>query len=177
MAAPKGNQFWKLRSEHGRDYLFSNTEIFEKEISAYFNWVDSHPWYKVEAVKSGDLAGTLIKIPNARPYTLSGLCIYLNASESYWKKFRATPGLSEDFLSIISRTEEIIRTNKFEGAAVGAFKENIMIRDLGMAEKTEARQVDKNGNDVAPTGPPALLMVMQAGEHPDFDIKETEDDE
>lgn len=165
-----------MRSEHGRDYLFSTPAELEKEISAYFNWVDSHPWYKVEAIKSGDNAGKLIKIPNARPYTLSGLCIYLNASENYWKEFRKTPELSKDFLAIISRTEEIIRTNKFEGAAVGAFKENIMIRDLGMAEKTEARQVDRNGNDVAQAGPPALLMVLQSGEDADFDIKESEDD-
>lgn len=146
MAAPKGNQFWKLRSEHGRDYLFATPELLEKEISAYFNWVDAHPWYKVEAVKSGDMAGSLIKIPTQRPYTLSGLCIYLNASESYWKSFRKTDGLSEDFLSIISRTEEIIRTQKFEGAAVGAFNANIIARDLGLVDKTETKGTMVNIN-------------------------------
>lgn len=173
-AAPKGNQFWKLRSEHGRDYLFATPEELEREISAYFNWVDSHPWYKVEAIKSGDNAGKLIKIPNARPYTLSGLCIYLNASESYWKEFRKREGLSDDFMSIISRTEEIIRTNKFEGAAVGAFKENIMIRDLGMAEKTEARNVDKDGNDI-PQAPQIMVIAPGTKEYDEFDIKESEE--
>jgi|ERR1041385_4294650 hypothetical protein len=146
MAAPKGNQFWKLRSEHGRDYLFATPELLELEISAYFNWVDGHPWYKVEAVKSGDLAGSLIKVPYARPYTLSGLCIYLNASENYWKEFRKRDGLSDDFMAIISRTEEIIRTQKFEGAAVGAFNANIMARDLGLVDKTETKGTMLNIN-------------------------------
>lgn len=28
MAAPKGNQFWMLRSKHGRDKLFATPEAY-----------------------------------------------------------------------------------------------------------------------------------------------------
>lgn len=173
MAAPKENQFWKLRSEHGRDFLFENPERLLKEIERYFNWVDAHPWFMVEAIKSGDNAGKLIKIPRARPYTLSGLCIYLNASESWWRNFRSNVDLSQDFLSIISRAEEVIRTNKFEGAAVGAFNANLMSRDLGMAEKVDSRNVDKDGNDVTP--PSVIQIVQQKADSDELEIKESEE--
>ena len=157
MAAPKHNQFWRNRTEHGREKLFATPELLQEAIHQYFNWVDGHPWYRNEAVKSGDLAGTIVKIPVARPYTLTGLCIYLGASENWWKEFRKNDNLSKDFLAIITRTEEIIRTQKFEGAAVGAFNANIIARDLGMVDKGEMGFRDKDGN---PTDPPKQVMII-----------------
>lgn len=146
MPAPKGNQFWKIRSEHGRDLLFETPELLRAEIERYFNWSDGHPWHKVEAIKSG--SGKLIKVPMARPYTLTGLCLFLNASESWWKNFRRNKGLSEDFLSIVDWAEDVIRTQKLEGAALGVFNSNIVARELGMADRIDTRKVDKDGNDV-----------------------------
>ena len=139
MGAPKGNQFWKLRSSHGREKLFETPELLMEACQEYFNWCDAHPWYKVEASKSPTIKKDqqLIKVPTAIPYTLSGLCIYLDASESWWREFRKNPSLSKDFLSVITRVEEIIRTQKFTGAVVGAFNANIIARDLGLTEKTE----------------------------------------
>lgn len=139
MAAPSGNQFWRLRSKHGRDLLFKTPQLLQEACEEYFNWCDAHPWYKIEASKSpyAKKEDRLIKIPTAIPYTLSGLCIYLGASESFWKEFRKNTELSEDFLSVISRVEEIIRTQKFTGAAVGAFNANIIARDLGLSDKQE----------------------------------------
>lgn len=178
MAAPLGNQFWKNRSEHGRDFLFAKAPLLKTEISKYFNWLDAHPWYKVEAIKSGEMAGKLIKVPTARPYTLSGLCIYLNASESWWKNFRKNDNLTEDFLSVISWAEDVIRTQKFEGAAVGAFNANIISRDLGLADQLNSRQVDKNGNDVDQSPSKIILIQRRAGQDiddEDLEIKESED--
>lgn len=178
MAAPMGNQFWKNRSEHGRDFLFAKAELLRSEISKYFNWVDGHPWFKVEAIKSGDMAGTLMKVPTARPYTLSGLCIYLNASESWWKNFRKNENLNDDFLSVISWTEDVIRTQKIEGASVGAFNANIISRELGLADQVNSRQVDRNGNDVDPAPSKIYLIQRKLGQDiddEDLDIKESED--
>lgn len=58
--APRGNQFWKLRSKHGRDRLFETPDLLWEAATEYFNWVDAHPWYKVEAIKSDESAGKLI---------------------------------------------------------------------------------------------------------------------
>ena len=158
MAAPKHNQFWKNRSEHGREKLFATPELLQKAVEEYFNWIDGHPLYLADVIRSGDAAGTIVKIPKQRPYTLTGLCIYLGASESWWKEFRKNP---KDFLSIVTRTEEIIRTQKLEGAAIGAFNANIIARDLGMVDKQEQGYRDKDGN---PTDPPKQVMIINGKE-------------
>ena len=168
MAAPKGNQFWKLRSSHGRDYLFKNPDDLWLAATEYFNWCDAHPWFKVEVLKGGDRAGEKVKVPNARPYTLSGLCVYLDASENYWHSFKKNVDLSKDFLLIVSRVEEIINTQQFEGASVGAFNANIIARKQGLAEKSE-----HTGKDGAPLSAPSMIIV-QPGDSSGFEIKESE---
>lgn len=135
MAAPKGNQFWRIRSKHGRDKLFANADMLWNAALEYFQWSDENPWVKCEAIKSGEQAGEIIRIPTARPYTIKGLCIYLDVNESYWRDFKKSDNLSEDFSSVITRVEEIIATQKFEGAAVGAFNPTIIARDLGLVDK------------------------------------------
>lgn len=137
MSAPLANQFWKNRSEHGRKLLFEDPDKLWEAAMKYFNWVDAHPWYSIETNKNAILAkDKLIKVPTVRPYTFSGLAIYLNASENYWHSFRKNKDLSEDFLLIIERIDSIINTQQFEGAAVGAFNANIIARKQGLRENT-----------------------------------------
>ncbi len=135
--APKGNKFYLLRSKHGRDPLFADAELLREAAYEYFAWIDRTPWKRNEAIKSGDRAGTIIKVPTARPYTLSGLCIYLGADESFWRNFRAQQKDNEGFSAVIRHIEAIIRTQKFEGAAVGVFNANIISRDLGLVDKQQ----------------------------------------
>jgi hypothetical protein len=135
MSAPRGNKFWKLRSKHGRDTLFATPDMLWEAACEYFTWCDKNPWKKQEAIKSGDNAGTLISVPTQRPYTMSGLCIYLDCNQAYFRQFKERCG--EDFSTVITRIEEIIETQQFEGAAVGAFNANIIARKLGLADKKE----------------------------------------
>lgn len=138
MAAPRGNQFWKQRSKHGRNTLFANAEALWEAAREYFEWCDNNPWLKAEAIKSGDMAGEIMKVPTARPYSLSGLLLYCGANETFWRQFKATDaGKSEDFSSIITHIEEVINTQQFEGASVGAFNANIIARKLGLSDKQD----------------------------------------
>lgn len=138
MGAPKGNQFWKLRSKHGRDKLFTSPEMLWKAACEYFQWCDENPWVKNEAVKSGDLAGTIMKVPTSRPYTLTALCLYLGCNTKYFSDFEASLKESEkDFSEVVTRIRETIYSQKFEGAAIGAFNANIIARDLGLSDKQE----------------------------------------
>ena len=200
MAAPKGNQFWKLRSEHGREKLFATPDLLWDAACQYFNWCDGHPWYKVQPARSSQpdyykegeepkRPEKLIKIPQVIPYTLSGLTLFLDASERYWTNFRSETHkklkdnpldkLSNDFMQVIERVETIIKTQKLTGAAVGAFNANIISRELGMADRVEARQVDKEGNDVPPANLPATIQIIQrpaaADSSDDLEIREEED--
>jgi hypothetical protein len=143
---PKGNQFWRLRSEHGRDKLFETPTLLWEAATEYFNWCDSHPWYKVEANKAQTKPeDRLLKIPTQRPYTLSGFLLYIGASEGYLRAFRKTA--NTDFLSVIGEIETIVETQQFEGAIVGVFNSNIIARKLGLTEKVDASLSNPKAND------------------------------
>jgi hypothetical protein len=68
-----------------------------------------------------------------RAMTVSGLCIFLDISPKTWAEYRAR----EDFTPIASRVDEIIRTQKFQGAAADLLNPSIIARDLGLADKSE----------------------------------------
>jgi hypothetical protein len=133
MAAPIGNNFYLLRSKSGRNKKFNKPEALLQACYEYFESCDSNPWYKNEAIKSGDMTGTIIQVPTARPYTLRGLYVFIGIDRKTWDAYSAR----KDFTPITTHVEDIIYTQKFEGAAVGAFNANIIARELGLSEKTE----------------------------------------
>jgi len=134
MAAPSNNQFWKLRSKHGRDKLFATPELMWEAACEYFQWCEDNPWMKTETTIRG--ANTDVKTtPTERPFTMQGLCLYLDCNTQYFNQFKKE--LKEDdkdFSLVITRIEENIYKQKFEGAAVGAFNANIIARDLGLTD-------------------------------------------
>lgn len=130
MAAPKGNQFWKQRASHGRELIFSSPTVLWEAAVEYFEETDKRTWIKIEfhgkdAVKC--------EVPQTTPYTLTGLYTFLDIVPNTWLNYRE----KEDFLPIITRIEQIIYTQKFEGASVGAFNSNIIARDLGLRDTKE----------------------------------------
>lgn len=138
MSAPHGNQFWKQRSKHGNDLIFSSPVIMWEAACEYFEWCDSNPFIEVAFMGKNI---TQVKIPRMRPYTLDGLCTFLNVASSYFREFKRTTlpkqENAEDFLSVITRIEAIIRNQKFSGAAAGFFNANIIARDLGLVDKQQ----------------------------------------
>lgn len=149
MAAPVGNEFWKLRSKHGRDKLFESPELLWQAACEYFQWCENNPFTKSEAktVNIGDYQSQIeiAKIPMMRPFTIQGLSSYLDCNTQYLAQFEASlkeknDALSKDFTLVITRIREAIYNQKFSGAASGFFNANIIARDLGLADK---KDVDK----------------------------------
>lgn len=131
--AKKNNKTWALRSKHGRDKIFSNPTILLEAVGEYFAWADKNPWYKSEALKSGELAGKIIEIPAQRPYTLKALCHFLDVDFTTWQLYKER----ENFKAAVTLVEEYIYTQKLEGAIVGVFNSNIIARHLGLVDKTD----------------------------------------
>ena len=132
------NQFWKLRSSHGRDLLFASPSLLWEAACEYFEWCSTNPWNKQEAIKSGELAGTIMQVPTARPFTMHGLCLYIDCSTSYFRAFKSTATEDKkDFLTVIEKIEEVVYQQQFEGATVGAYNANIISRALGLTDKQE----------------------------------------
>lgn len=144
MGAPKGNEYWKLRSKHGRDKLFSTPEELWDAACEYFQWVEENP---LKETKGFAYQGTVTKeeFPKMRAMTLSQLCFYLNASEHYWWEFKRQCKANDekDFLLIIGQIENTIYNQKFQGAAAGLLETNIIARDLGLKDKSDLTSDDK----------------------------------
>lgn len=143
MSAPLGNKFWELRSTHGRDNLFASPELMWEAACDYFEWCDGNPFMESEAkvVSNGNGEGSsveIVEVPRMRPYTLHGLCLYLDCTTNYFKEFKKQ-GRSkiEDFMPVIEKIEEVIYNQKFSGAASGFLNANIISRDLGLIDKKE----------------------------------------
>jgi len=132
MGAPRNNQFWKLRSKHGRDKLFTTPELLWKAACEYFQWCENNP------IKAYDNKGTknVNLVSFRRPFTLKGFCLYCDATEHWYYEFKKAldDEKDKDFLYICHKIEDIIYNQKFEGAAIGIFNANIIVRNLGLSE-------------------------------------------
>ena len=157
MGAPKGNQFWKLRSKHGRNRLFATPELFWEAATEYFQWCDDNPALILEQKKGNqniklsisedtdtedlkEMLSPLVSIPTKIPYTIQGLCLYCDCNVMFFNNFEdslkdKTDPLSKDFSIICTRIREIIYNQKFTGASVGYFNASIIARDLGLVDK------------------------------------------
>ncbi len=143
MPAPKNNQFWKLRSKHGRDKLFTIPDILREGSYEYFTACVNNP-IKVQnwVGKDGDeVTKELIRV-----FTWSGLATFLNCDEKTLYDYGHNEE-HKDFHPTYTHISQIIKTQKFEGAAAGIFNANLISRDLGLAEKQDNRLVDSEGND------------------------------
>ena len=72
--------------------------------------------------------------------------MFLDCSTSYFRTFKKTirdkkeeniTQNDKDFLSVITRIENIIFTQKFTGAAADLLNPNIIARDLGLMDHTK----------------------------------------
>lgn len=132
MAAPTGNSFWQARSSHGRAPKFDNAEELWDACCEYFEWVESNPLWEDKLVTFQGSA-THEPVAKMRAMTISGLCIFLDISRETWGKYRDRDG----FTDIVLRVDEIIRTQKFQGAAADLLNPNIIARELGLTDKQE----------------------------------------
>lgn len=146
MSAPEGNQFWKLRSKHGRDKIFETPAILWEACEEYFEKTESRKWIRKDWVGKDAME---VKRETETPFTLTGLFVFLEIDRKTWDLYR----LREEFIPVTTRVEQIMYTQKFEGASVGAFNANIIARDLGLREQTDVNVSDsrKSAEELFPS--------------------------
>jgi len=132
MAAPKGNRFWEARSSHGRKPIFGKPEDLWDACAQYFVWVEDNPLWEAK-LTSYQGENKIEKLPKMRAMTVGGLCIFLDINRKTWADYAKR----EDFIPVCMRAEEIIRDQKFSGAAAELLNPSIIARDLGLADKRE----------------------------------------
>lgn len=100
--------------------------------SEYFDWVEANPLYE-DKLTSYQGINTHEAVAKMRAMTISGLCIFLDIDKTTWFDYAK----NKDFTNITTRVEEIIRTQKFQGASADLLNANIIARDLGLVDKSE----------------------------------------
>lgn len=147
MAAPIGNQYYLLRSKDGRDKIFESPEDLMEAINDYFSWCQLNPLIETQIVKGrfvdiDEEDGEVVKkvknyelaeLPKMRPFTLEGLCNYIDISVKCFKLYEER----EDFIPVTTRARQIIDNQQFEGAASGFLNPNIIARKLGLVDRKE----------------------------------------
>lgn len=141
MPAPKGNQFWKLRSKHGRDKIFSTPEELWNAACEYFEWCDENPIKEEKIFHSQGVItkGTIKKI---RAYTLKDFCLFCGVNEAYLRQFESNE--NKDFSTVITRIQDIVYSHQFGHAAVDMLNPNIIARNLGLKEQVHSTNENKN---------------------------------
>jgi hypothetical protein len=136
--APKGNQFWKARTKHGRDKLFASSNLLWESCCEYFQWAEDNPLWEN---KVAQFQGGVVDMPVAkmRAMTIGGLCIFLDIDRSTWTAWKD----DKDFSAIVKRAEEVIYEQKLTGAAADLLNPNIIARELGLRD---ASTVEHSGS-------------------------------
>lgn len=103
MSWAKGNQFWRNRSKHGRDKLFNTPELLWEAACEYFQWCQDNPFEESVVVKKKD-GHEIAKVPKPRPFTLTGLCLYLDCNHRYFTHFEN--GLKDSISKLEAKKEQ-----------------------------------------------------------------------
>ena len=143
MAAPQGNQFWKARSKHGKDKLFTSPNILWEAAEEYFEWVEANPLWENKATH---YQGEPLDLPSAkmRAMTIEGLCLFLDIATTTWYEYCKV----DDYAYITGKIDNVIRSQKFAGAAADLLNANIIARDLGLKDLSKSEHSGPNGGPI-----------------------------
>ncbi len=132
-------RWWKKRAWAAKEcghYRADKNFIDQNELwqaaCEYFEWVEDNPLYATHTFK---IRNEVVQneVPYDRPFTHYGLFIYLGISSMAWGQLRKDEEL-KDTVNII---DQIITTQKYEGAVAGIFNPMIIARDLGLKDSNE----------------------------------------
>lgn len=167
MGAPKGNNFWTMRSKHGRDKIFQTPELMEKAALEYFQSVIDNPFMVAEKGQgntarfyAGDDANgnpiykdNVVYMPRIKPFTIMGFCRYCGADVDFLAAFERSFNTEKkddprkkDFLAVIKWIRDVIKDQQLSAASSGLLKENIISRVLGLADNINNKNENVNYN-------------------------------
>lgn len=134
-----GNTFHLNRTTKGREAIYNDPKVFAEACVEYLEYVKDNPRFKWELMRSGDMAGQLVKVTIERPLTEHGLCSFLKVHDKYLWELRQRCSDPEypnaaAFTEVLDEITTIIRTDQVEGALTGEYKENLVARLNQFAE-------------------------------------------
>jgi hypothetical protein len=122
------------KPSNGRRPKYSSPEILWESCCEYFKWVENNPIYTHQVIAYKG-QGSLVKVPKPRAMTISGLALFLGIHVETWGRYRN--GKDVAIRCVCRSAEQVIRDQKFSGAAADLFNASIIARDLGLKEGLE----------------------------------------
>lgn len=112
---------------------FDTPEQFLQAAAEYFHWCEDHPLKEEQVFQ---YKGSVVRADRdkARPFTKSGLAVFLNIPQSRLNSYAKR---GEEWEEAVELIEQAIYTQKFDNAAVNLMNATIISRDLGLADKQE----------------------------------------
>lgn len=126
--ALKGNQFWKLRTSHGRKAIYEHPEDLWNDCVRYFEWVEDNP---IKEEKLFFYQGRVITttLNRMRVMSLEGMYSHLKIARKTWYLYKKREG----FMPVCEQVEDIIYCYQLSGAAAGLLEPCIIARKLKLA--------------------------------------------
>lgn len=138
MSNHKGKELWEIYKGPGHPRAFKTPDEMWNKAVDYFEWASNKYILQDKAykMKDGPQSGDRIEhdfIAHRRPFTIEGLCAFLNIGSSTWYGYgdeAKYPEYSDTFKKIT----DIMFEQKFSGAAVGIYNGNIITRILNLSD-------------------------------------------
>lgn len=138
MGAPKGNKF--ALGNSGRSKIWKNVKDLQKDIDAYFDWCDANPVKMLHNSQLNADKTAPLEYDAARPYTIEGLCGFLECNRSTLLNYEKEEEY-EEFFHTIENAKNKIQQSKVERGLLGTAPASTTIFDLknnhGYKDKTE----------------------------------------
>lgn len=139
MAAPKGNGFWRLRSKHGRDKIFSSGEMILAAADEYMEVLQDNPLMEHDFV--GKDAVEVDKRKKNVP-TWEGFANFCDVYSGHFHQLKQDYKKSEDpvekdIYQALKRVDDMFFNDKFTAAAAGLANANLIGKALGIVERVD----------------------------------------
>lgn len=136
MGAPEGNQFWKLRSKHGRDKIFSSGEMIDKSVDEFMSALYENP------IKEHDFVGkdaTEVEKNKYRVPTWNRFANFCGVHSAHFLQLKhdlkdKTDEFSKDIYAALMRADDLFYSEKFEMASAGLANASLIGKHLGIHE-------------------------------------------
>lgn len=116
----------------GRSRTFETPEDLMVACEEYLEWNDANPLFAAQAFHYQTTI-TIAEVPKPRAPSIVALCKFLGIHRHTWQNYRK----SDEFDLVCEEVEGLMDAYKFENAAAGLMNSAIIIRDLGLTDKSE----------------------------------------
>jgi hypothetical protein len=136
MAAPQGNQYWKLAHNFRKPKKLTPDEVIDKALE-YATWCEENPLIEEKVFGTG----VKMEVNKLRAMTIQGFCLFANIRTKTFYEYEK----DEAYSNITACVKDLFYAQKLEGAAADLLNPNIIARELGLKDTQEIDHLN-NGN-------------------------------